>query len=55
MELSFVTDPGSDRGGPKDTQLHRHARPDAGVSSSAAPIADTSHARAPARAARRTG
>ena len=36
--------PGHDRGEPKDTpmKLHRHARPDAGVSSSAAPIADTS-------------
>ncbi|MFU4514059.1 MAG: ExbD/TolR family protein [Sinimarinibacterium flocculans] len=36
--------PGHERGEPKDTpmKLHRHARPDAGVSSSAAPIADTS-------------
>jgi len=44
LKLSFVTDPGSDRGEPKDTpmKLHRHDRPDAGVSSSAAPIADTS-------------
>ncbi|WP_262243892.1 ExbD/TolR family protein [Pseudomonas aeruginosa] len=43
LKLSFVTDPGSDRGGPKDTlmKLHRHARPDAGVSSSAAPIANS--------------
>ena len=33
--------PGHDRGEPKDPpmKLHRHARPDAGVSSSAAPIA----------------
>ena len=56
LKLSFVTDPGSDRGEPKDTpmKLHRHARPDAGVSSSAALIADTSHTRAPARGARRT-
>ena len=48
--------PGHDRGEPKDTpmKLHRHARPDAGVSSSAALIADTSHTRAPARGARRT-
>lgn len=44
LKLSFVTDPGSDRGEPKDTptKLHRHARPDAGVTSSAAPIADSS-------------
>ncbi|ASC65449.1 MULTISPECIES: hypothetical protein [Achromobacter] len=43
LKLSFVTDPGSDRGEPKDTlmKLHRHARPDAGVSSSAAPIANS--------------
>lgn len=56
LKLSFVTDPGSDRGEPKDTlmKLHRHARPDARVSSSVALIADTSHARAPARGARRT-
>lgn len=56
LKLSFVTDPGSDRGEPKDTlmKLNRHARPDARVSSSVAPIADTSHARAPARDARRT-
>ncbi|ARP93503.1 ExbD/TolR family protein [Bordetella genomosp. 13] len=35
---------GHDRGEPKDTsmKLHRHARPDAGVTSSAAPIADSS-------------
>src|SRR3546814_18830043 len=39
---SWVRDrPGHDRGEPKDTPMkqHRHARPDAGVSSSAAPIA----------------
>jgi len=44
LKLSFVTDPGSGRGEPKDTptKLHRHARPDAGVTSSAAPIADSS-------------
>lgn len=35
--------PGHDRGEPKDTpmKLHRHTRPDAGVSSSAAPIANS--------------
>lgn len=41
---SWVRDrPGHDRGEPKDTpmKLHRHARPDAGVSSSAAPIANS--------------
>lgn len=38
-EPDFVTDPGGDQGDPKGTQLHRHARPDANVSSSAAPIA----------------
>ncbi|KDD44241.1 MULTISPECIES: ExbD/TolR family protein [Pseudomonadota] len=44
LKLSFVTDQGSNRGEPKDTlmKLHRHARPDAGVTSSAAPIADSS-------------
>ncbi|CCJ47898.1 ExbD/TolR family protein [Bordetella parapertussis] len=46
--------PGHDRGEPKDTpmKLHRHARPDAGVSSSVALIADTSHACAPDACAR---
>jgi len=54
LKLSFLTDPGSDRGEPKDTpmKLHRHARPDAGVSSSVALIAHTSHTCAPARGAR---
>jgi len=44
LELSFVTDQamtGVSRKTPP-MKLHRHARPDAGVSSSAAPIADTS-------------
>ena len=56
LKLSFVTDPGSNRGEPKDTlmKLHRHARLDVRVSSSVALIADTSHTRAPARGARRT-
>jgi len=56
LKLSFVTDPGSDRGEPKDTpmKLRRHARPDASVSSSVALIADTRSTCAPARGARRT-
>jgi hypothetical protein len=44
LELGFMTDPGGDRGESKDTpmKLRRHARPDAGASSSAAPLADFS-------------
>jgi len=44
LELGFVIEPGGDRGEPKGTpmKLHRHACPDVGVSSSAAPSADSS-------------